>query len=257
MLFWFHLIYLIVFIGMIIATACICPQEKEKLDCSSKGRKKLIAAIPYIFMGAVWLFPLGNAIIRADSFLSFCNRFSLEFITASFLNLMIFFICTKTGKMLKGYEWVPFVLFFGYTLVKNFAFNGFWMGLLAQALAIATLIVFALITLVLNVFLSPKTKAELEQEAKEQKMQEQQRMQEYERARANSPYRYTISTVPTGNYSSSTSSSSSNSSSSNDRGARVCRFCYHYQGGTCNCEYSHYYKKSIWDPDSNGCNYYY
>lgn len=270
MLFWFHLIYTIVFVGFLFVSGFLCPSEKEKYDLLSSGRKKLIAAMPYILMAIVWIFPLGNAILRADSFLSFYSRFSLELATASFFNLFIFWSCTKTGEMIDDCDWVPYLLYICYTLIKNFALNGFWMGILAEVLAIVTLIVFWIICTILQGAITPKTKEEREQDAKATAdfraqmayerenahiLEEQARIQAEKDARTHEAYeRIVLGKKTTRSYSSYSDDSSSGSS---DRGTKCCiNCCYHY-GGVCNCKGTRYYLSPITDPWSEGCAYFY
>lgn len=260
MLFWFHLLFTIAFIAILAVTGTICPNVKEEYDALSSGKKTLIAAMPYIAMGLIWIFPLGNAILRADSFFSFYNRFSLELATASFLNIFIFLSGTKTGKMVESGRWAPYVLFVVYTCIKNFVINGFWMGILAEALALITLAVFAGIAFIFGESTSMKTKAQIEKEDREMEVwrQKQAREEEYQRERAARLARMAPA-APKTTYSSSSGSDSSDrsSSSDNDRGIRYCCInCRYYGGGICNCKGTSSYERQIFDPYSESCGYF-
>lgn len=268
MLFWFHLLFAIAFVVPLAIMGSICPNVKEEYDALSSGRKKLIAAMPYIAMGIVWIFPIGNAIIRADSFFSFYNRLSLELATASFLNIFIFLSGTKTGKMVESGRWAPYVLFVGYTFIKNFTLNGFWMGILAEALALVTLAVFATIAFIFGETTSMKTKAQIEKEEKELEVwrQKQAREAAYQREKAAEAARFLEAVearkraagYTTGSYSSSSYSSSSGRSDDDEPGInRCCIKCRYYSGGVCNCSGTSSYQRQIFDPYSESCGYFY
>ena len=120
MVFLWHLIYTVAFVVYFAAATSTYPETKDDIREASSGKQFYLRLIPFIIMGLIYLFPLIDSSVQTNSIEGFINRFTLEFITASFANMIIFLNCTDFAtKKAEKLKWFPYVGFIVYTLIKN------------------------------------------------------------------------------------------------------------------------------------------
>lgn len=279
MFFWPHLIYaLVVVIHLIKGSFFSGATTREELDALPRNKQQKIYAIPYVQMVLMLIFPIMNGIIRGE----FGQKFAFELVTACFFSLSIFLSCTQTGSRLP-IPWLLDVAFFLYTLIKNIiVLDGFFITVVAQLHAIATIVFIFIYTATLSAGTNPGTAAELakdqeERQKREQERQqreaqkryeaEQKRLQEEKDARTHEAYERIVLGKKTSRSSYSSSGSSSGRSSLDDymdnyynRGElgtaspdECCSNCRYYSGGVCTCDQSHSHNRVIFSPDSSSC----
>ena len=141
-----HGVYLIVFVMMLFKG----PRSVETVEAFQAlpiSEKREIYRSPWLFMLLVLVFPFLDSFVLTSSTEAFLARLWPELITAGFFLVMLFFR-TGPGSRLKKLQWLPYVAFFLYTLIKNIRThdNLIWI-LLAEALSLLTLAVFAIVSL--------------------------------------------------------------------------------------------------------------
>ena len=278
MVFLWHLIYTVVFAVYFIIATTTYPETKEDIRESSSFKQLYLRLIPFIIMGLIYLFPLIDSSVQTDSLEGFINRFTLEFITASFANMIIFLNCTDFAtKRAEKLKWFPYAAFIIYTLIKNIkTHNNIFMIILAEAWGIVVLAAFAFLAFTLkDTFTVPtraeKAEADAKWEAEHKKWEEENRKQrEYEAWKAqfrpastnntsNSKNSYSSSEEKQGFFSSLVDGISEYYNEKGETGeakyGKCCKNCSHYDGSTCDCQYSSSYGKSIWSPDTTSCGY--
>ena len=278
MVFLLHLIYAVIFAVYFAAVITTYPETKEDIRESSSVKQLYLNLIPFIFMGLIYLFPLIDSCVQTDSMEGFINRFTLEFITASFANAIIFFNCTNFAtKKAEKLKWLPYVGFIIYTLIKNInTHDNIFMIILAEVWGIVVLVAFAFFAYMLKDTFTVPTRAEkaeedAKMEARAKRWQEENRKQrEYEAWKAqfrpastnnssNSNNSYSSTEEKKGFFSSLSDAASEYYNEKGDTSeakyGKCCQNCRHYDGDTCDCQYSSSYGKSIWSPSSTSCGY--
>ena len=282
MVFLWHLIYAVVFVIYFFAATSTYPETKEDIREASYGKQFYLRLIPFIIMGLIYLFPLIDSSVQTNSMESFINRFTLEFITATVANMIIFLNCTEFAtKRAEKLKWFPYAAFIVYTLIKNVkTHNNIFMIILAEAWGLVVLAAFAFLAFIFkDTFTVPtraeKAEADAKWEAEHKKLEEENRKQrEYEAWKA-SLYPNSSKNTSNNSYTSKSSSSSSSYSSSGRKGffealaeeqeekktlgferdGKQCHNCRYFDGDVCTCQYSGSYNKSIYNPHSSSCGY--
>ena len=281
MVFFSHLIYAVIFIIYSLTALSSIPETREDIRESSSSKQTFIKFIPFGFMLIIYIFPLLDSAVQSNSFESFLFRFIQEFITASFGNMIIFINCSDfVSSKARKLRSVPYIGFIIYTLIKNIVTHGenIFFIILAEAMSLATLVFFYFASEVIREELNPPTRAEKAKSDAETKayMERMAKKREYEAWKAS---QYPNSQQ--NNVSRSSSSSSYSDSSSERKGffsalseyaeeyyekkgettedygryGKSCSNCTHFDGDTCDCQYSSSYGKTIYSPSSTRCGY--
>lgn len=281
MFFWAHLIYALVVLIHGAVGSLSGPGTREEFDLLPRAKKNKVRAVPYVQIVFMLIFPIMNGIIRN----AFGQKFVFELMTACFFSLAIFQSCTLEGSRFKK-PWLLYAAYFIYTLIKNIiVLDGFFITLIAQLQATATLVFVFFYTAFLSAGTNPKSRAEQERdradlekyqeerrqrEAQARYEEEQKRLREEQEARTHEAYERIV----LGKKTRSSYSGSSNDSFSSRFGEYVddyvedrynrgklgagsatacCDNCRYYSGGLCTNSNSHSHNQTIFDPSRSSC----
>ena len=279
-----HGVYLIVFVVMLFKA----PRSVDTVEAFQAlpiSEKRAIYRSPWLFMLLVLVFPFLDCFVLTSSTEAFLARLWPELITAGFFLVMLFFR-TKPGSSLKKLQWLPYVAFFLYTLIKNIRThdNLIWI-LLAEALSLLTLAVFAAVSLVVvpcpynlptaaeKEVEDAKMRAEFQERKRreaeeleklraENRANEQARLQAEKDRRTHEAYeRIVLGKKPSSSYGASYGSSGSSYDYSDRRervgasGISCCDNCRYYDGSCCTCRESLSYNETILTARAYVCGY--
>ena len=116
----------------------------EEYYALPKVRQNKIYRKNWILLFVVLLFPFLDSFVRTSTTDAFLARLGPELITAGFFGWIVL-LKTKPFALVKKLRWLPYVLFFAYTLWKNLQIQeGFLRIVLAEAWSLVTLAFFVL-----------------------------------------------------------------------------------------------------------------
>ena len=253
----------------------------EEYYALPQARREKIYRKNWFLLFVVLLFPFLDSFVQTTSTEAFLSRLWPELITAGFFAWIIL-LKTKPFALVKKFRWLPYALFFVYTLWKNLQIQeGFVRIVLAEVWSLVTLIFFVFYNMVfIENPLALPTAAEkevqdekLRADALKQKQREAEKLEklraenratEQARLQAEKDARIheTYERVVLGKHTRSCSSSCGSTYDYTDKRERVtssthnsCDNCRYYFGNYCTCRESSSYNEFILTSNAYICGY--
>ncbi len=268
-----HSVYLIVFVIFAFAKS-LKEQTREEFVVLPAYEKDKIYNRPWTFIVLAICFLIMDCIVRTLKGGEFLKILGADLIP-TLLFIWMLLLQTRNGCKIKKLRWLPYVVFFVFTLIRNIATHQRVIGIVLTE--IRSLVLLGAFAFVCHVILADpnklptreekmKTDAEYEQRKAEkqqreydkQMREEQARIQAEKDARTHEAYERVVSGKKTSGYSGSSYSSSesyNSYASGRERSSYSCSGCRYYDGN-CNCSSSVQYNNYITNPTGYVCGFY-
>ena len=268
-----HSVFLIVFVVFMFKNSMKVETSEEFAILPSYEKDKIFKR-PWTFVVLTICFLILDCVVRTLKGGAFGKIFIADLIPA-LLFIWMLLLHTKKGCKIKKLRWLPYVLFFVFTLIRNIATHERVIGIiLTEIRSLVMLGAFAFVCQIVlaNPLELPTIEEKAKDDAEYKQRQAERQQREYEKqmreehariqaekdARTHEAYERVVLGKKTSGYSGSSYSSSesyNSYASGRERSSYSCSGCRYYDGN-CNCSSSVQYNNYIMNPTGYVCGFY-
>ena len=265
-----HVVYLIIFVVFLIANR-LKVETREEFSVLPSFEKEKIFKRPWTFVVLTICFLIIDCIVRTIKGGAFMKIFAADIIP-TLLFIWMLLLQTKKGCKIEKLRWLPFAVFFVFTLIRNIVGHTVIGIILREIRSLVMLGAFAFVCRIVlaNPLELPTAEEKAKNDADYKQRQEERKQREYEKqwreeqariqaekdARTHEAYERIVLGKKTSRSSYGYSESSGSYTDDNERRSSYsCSGCRYYNGN-CTCSSSVQYNNYIMNPTGYVCGHY-